>query len=309
MSDNSPAAADTGKRSAVGREVTAEADLAGKVRSNKWTQACRIGGDFQALEGSVAEVAAAVRRGADLRRFSTYDPPQTGLVEETMALQTTWVFDAEHVGGLSTLRHPADCGLGFFKQASLAYWVFGVTAPQTAAFVPLDGAPADGATGRWIRVDEHPFVGERNSPWLSKYYQWWIRDDWEEVHSHDENGTALLGHWEDVRQAAAVGRAIKVGIRNPWSHLADGTGVGPEHDVFIECGTQFAHVDGGFFAAMTIPTCLLRPTKPLRFVGEAFEPGWLLVRTDGRVQRQVLRPSTMEWNTTWTRHSLRWFAR
>jgi hypothetical protein len=36
------------------------------------------------------------------------------------------VFDDENVGGLQTLRHPVDAGLGVSMQPSTAFWIFGV---------------------------------------------------------------------------------------------------------------------------------------------------------------------------------------
>ncbi len=276
---------------------------------SEWVKLCSVGEDFRPTEGQSASVADAVRRGADLRRYSIYDPSLTGLVEETMGLQTTWVFDSAHVGGLSTLRHPAECGLHLFKRPSMAYWIFNVTAPSSSAFVPLDGQPMDSATGPWVRVDERPFDSKADAPWLSKRYHWWARDDWQEIYSHDAEGKPLLGDWKDVCRSAASGCALKVGIRNLWDHLSCRRGPTLEHEVFIECGTHFAHLDAGFFAAITIPTFLVRPSAPLRFIGEAFEPGWLLVRTDGRVDRQTLNPSSLKWLCTQTHHAIRWFAR
>ena len=73
---------------------------------SKWTKKCTVGEDFNPSDGCVSDVADAVGRGADLRRFSTYNPESTGLVEETMSLQTTWVFDEENVGGLSHFTAP-----------------------------------------------------------------------------------------------------------------------------------------------------------------------------------------------------------
>jgi len=276
---------------------------------NEWVKLCSVGEDFRVIDGDPTSVAEAVRQGADLRRYSTYNPALTGLVEETMALQTTWVFDDGHVGGLSTLRHPAECGLRFFKQPSMAYWIFSVGAPSSSAFVPLDGNPADGATGSWVRVEEQPFDSRSDAAWLSKKYHWWVRDDWEEIYSHDAQGGSLQGCWKDVCRAAASGRALKVGIRNPWDHLVSKNDSVPAYEAFIECGTQFAHLDAGFFAAMTIPTLLVGPCVPLKFTGENFESGWLLVRTNGSVDRQILDPSTFKWHCVQTRHALRWFAR
>ena len=274
----------------------------------EWTRRCTVDKNFRSVQGDVRAVADAVRRGADLRRFSTYDPPETGLVEETMALQTTWVFDDEHVGGLATLRHPAEAGLHLFDRPLLAYWIFNVTAPSCSAFVPLDGREVDDATGDWVSVENHPFKRE-DAPWLSKQYLWWSRDDWKEIHAHDESGTPLKGTWNDVRQAALDGCTLKVGIRDLWAYLVPRDADAPTHEVFIEMGTQFAHVDAGFVGALTLPTFLVRPCTPLAFCDEAFAPGWLLVRTDGKVQRRTLCPATLEWELTWTRHAVRWFAR
>lgn len=274
-----------------------------------WTKICSISGDFSPTAGTVADVAEAVRGGADLRRFSTYDPESTGLVEETMSLQTTWVFDQDHVGGLSTLRHPVDCGLDFWSRPTVAYWIFNVAAPSSSAMVPLDGQAADAATGRWIRVDNTPFERALDKEWLSKQYHWWVREDWEEVCCHDQDGSPSKGSWEEVRRAANDGCELKVGIRNLWSHLASAKEDPLEHEVFTTCGTQFAHVEGGFFGALTTPTFMVRPGTPLKFRDDIVEPGWLLVRTDGRVRRQTLKASTLGWEQTWSRHAVRWFAR
>ncbi len=276
---------------------------------SNWTRICSVREDFRPAEGSVGAVAEAVRRGADLRRFSTYDPESTGLVEETMSLQTTWVIDDDHVGGLSTLRHPVDCGLDFWARPTIAYWIFNVAAPSSSAMVPLDGQPADGATASWIRVDNTPFERALDQEWLSKQYHWWVRNEWEEVCCHDEHGTPSKGSWEEVRSAANDGCELKVGIRNLWSHLASPGEDRVDHEVFTSCGTQFAHVDGGFFGALTTPTFLVRPDIPLKFRDDIIEPGWLLVRTDGRVRRQTLNVSTLKWEQTWSRYGVRWFAR
>ena len=277
---------------------------------SNWTRTCTVGGNFRPVEGSVAAVAEAVGRGADLRRFSTYDPESTGLVEETMSLQTTWTFGQDHAGGLSTLRHPVDCALDFWTRPTMAYWIFNVAAPSSSAMVPLDGQPADQATGPHIRVDNTPFERGQDKEWLSKHYHWWVRDDWEEICSHDEDGNPSLGSWEVVRSAANDGCELKVGISNLWSHLAAaGEDERVQHEVFISCGTQFAHVDGGFFGALTTPTFMVRPGTPLMFRDDVIEPGWLLVRTDGRVCRQTLNVLTFEWEQTWSRYAVRWFAR
>ena len=180
---------------------------------------CTTNGRHQVVDGAVGDVAAAVRSGADLRRFSTYELKGAGLVEETMTLQTTWVFDDENVGGLQTLRHPLDAGLGISMQPSTSLWIFGVTAPQCSAFLPLDGTRMLEATGRWARVWNDSYSAETGK-FVPGRYLWWARGDWEEIYAHDEEGHPTRGSWRDLRDAANQGCAFKVGVRNLWSHLA-----------------------------------------------------------------------------------------
>ena len=269
---------------------------------------CRTNGNHEPVGGSVAAVADAVRRGADLRRFSTYHLAGTGLVEETMTLQTTWVFDDRHVGGLQTLRHPVDAALGISMQPSLALWIFGVAAPQRSTFVPLNGTPMHNATGKWVQVDNDAYSAEE-AEFVPRLYQWWARSDWEQICVHDENGNPAQGNWREMRKAVNDGCILKVGIKNLWSYLTPAGEEAPEHEVFVECTTDFSHVDGEFFGVLTQPTFLLQPCVPLVFTAESFAPGWLVVRSDGKIQRQTLNPSNMQWERTWDRCAVRWFAR
>ena len=50
-------------------------------------------------------------------------------------------------------------------------------------------------------------------------------------------------------------------------------------------------------------------TLSLAFSGDDCRLGWLVVRSDGRIQRQTLNPSSMQWEQTWGRCPVRWFAR
>ena len=268
---------------------------------------CTTSGEHQVVEGSLSDVAAAVRAGADLRRFSTYDLQGAGLVEETMTLQTTWVFDDRNVGGLQTLRHPVDGGTGIQMEPSMALWIFGLTAPQCSAFVPLHGRPMPDATGNWTRVHNDAYSSEVGK-YVPNRYRWWKGGGWELICAHDEKGNPSFGSWTDLRAAANEGGTFKVGIRNLWSQLApSGEGV-PEHEVFVEATTHFAHIDEQFFAVLTQPTFLLQPCLPLRFSDDNFAPGWLVVRSDGKVQRQTLNPATMQWGRAWGRYAVRWFV-
>ena len=109
--------------------------------------------------------------------------------------------------------------------------------------------------------------------------------------TYDLKGAGL----KELRRVANHGCAFKMGVRNLWSHLTPPGEKTPEHEVFLESTTNFAHVDQRFFGVLTQPTVLLQPCRPLRFVDENFAAGWLVVRSDGKIQRQTLDPSTMQW--------------
>ena len=269
---------------------------------------CTTDANHQPIAGSVATVAEAVCGGCDLRRFSTYKLKGTGLVEETMALQTTWVFDEQNVGGLQTLRHPVDAASGISRQPSVALWIFGVAARQCSTFIPLDGKPMADATEQWAEVDNDPYAAEGDE-YVPTRYQWWARRGWEQICAHDEHGNASMGSWKALREAANDGCVLKVGVRNLWRGFVADREQTPAHEVFIECTTDFCHVDEGLFGSLTQPTFLLKPCVPLVFTGGAYAPGWLVVRSDGNVLRQTLDPMTMKWGQVWSRHAVRWFAR
>ena len=269
---------------------------------------CTTDANHQPIAGSVATAAEAVREGCDLRRFSTYMLEGTGLVEETMTLQTTWFFDEQNVGGLQTLRHPVNAALGITRQPSLALWIFGVAARQCSTFVPLDGQPMADATDRWAEVDNDPY-GAEGDEYVPKRYQWWARRGWEQICAHDENGNASVGSWKSLHEAANDGCVLKAGIRNLWCGIGPDCEPTPEHEVFVECTTDFSHVDEGFFGSLTQPTFLLKPCVPLVFTAGAYAPGWLVVRSDGNVLRQTMEPVRMKWERVWSRHAVRWFAR
>jgi hypothetical protein len=190
----------------------------------------------------------------------------------------------------------------------MSLWIFNVAAVQQSAFVPLDGRPVENATGQWVHVDNTPY-GKSAEHLVPTRYRWWARDDWEEVCAHDEQGRALLGGWEELRKAVDDGCRVTVGIRDLWAYMTPENEEAPAHEVFVECTSEFSHLDQGFFGALTQPTFLLRPSVPLAFAGESFASGWLVVRTDGKVQRQVLNPTTMLWERSWTRHAMRWLVR
>ncbi len=190
----------------------------------------------------------------------------------------------------------------------MALWVFNVAATQRSAFVPLDGRPMENANGTWVNVNNMPYASSADHL-VPTRYRWWATSDWEEVCAHDENGTPSLGSWEDLRKAVEDGRRVKVGIKNLWSYLTPAGEKPLDHEVFLECTSEFSHLNQGFFGALTQPTFLLQPCVPLMFTGENFAPGWLVVRTDGKVQRQTLNLTSMQWERAWSRHALRWFVR
>jgi hypothetical protein len=267
---------------------------------------CVTDKDYFPISGSVASAASAVRLGCDLHRFSTYLLEGTGIVEETMKMQTTWLFDNDNVGGFQTLRHPVEGGLGVSMRPCMALWIFSVANIQRCAFVPLDGKAMGEKT--WAKINNEPYSLAKDE-FVPSRYIWKAINGWEQIYAHDKHGDPLVGNWNHLSEAVSDGCVIKVGIKNLWSVMTPSLKECEDHEVFIECTTNFAHRDEKFFSCLTLPTFMLQPVLPLLFKDGYFVYGWLVVRSDGKVQLQIFDASSMSWKTTWKRFAIRWFAK
>ncbi len=289
----------------------------------EWTCALELDDRRRVVAGSTAELAAAIRRGADVRCYTTFDYGEhmsapnagVGLIEEMMNFGVVYRLGDDHAAGIQTTRYPANCSLGFQPLPSLSFFLCndngesGIARPcverQSSALV------ADEVPDKYVRLDSAD--GDTLSP-CENYtydfgvYRWWVRERWELVLAHDSQGAPLSGSLECLQEAFRAGRDLKVGVTDLCAELVPEGATAIDHEVFVEMGPIYNHRDQGFLGGESQPVVRVAPGVPLRYRSGGWSFGWLLPRTDGIVHHLVIDPYTRAFNRAQTRCAIRWFA-
>lgn len=282
----------------------------------------------QRTAGSEEALAAAIRRGADLRIYTEFrydehvDPSShnTEVVREKAAFNITYLLDDRWTAGIMSLRAPILPPRGFGPRVSMSYFIYNQDGHQAIARLHLDGAaPAESqaADDDPDRPKQHVFerwdVGT-NSPSQDFVYdfgtfRYFVRDDWHEVLAHGQDGDIVGGSLDALTDAFHEGRDVKVAARGLCADLVRTEETPVNHEVFVEVHSGFHNTESRIFTAGTHPVVRVRPRIPLGYGSRAWDSGWLMVRTDGFVARWLVDPSTLKFHKSWTRHELRWFVR
>jgi hypothetical protein len=294
-----------------------------------WTSVCEMNQQRQVTAGSTTALADAIRRGADLRSFTTFNWadhmgtffPDQGLVEETMDWRICYLIEDRWVAAVMCLRYPANGGLGFGKDPSLSFFLynqdgqFGIARPffDKSSDVPRNPLFSDLVSGvqssyRVIdAADQDTISPSHNATYEFGCYKWIVRDDWQELLSHDAEGRVLSGSLAKLTDAFREGCSIKVGVRDLCGDMTGRNAMG--HEVFIELGSMYNHKEQGFFSGESMPLVRVTPSIPVRYASGNWNCGWILPRTDGQVFHLVVDPYTRKCVETSGRKAIRWFAR
>jgi len=297
------------------------------TRLTSWQPVLRLDSRRAVRAGSTDALAAAIRRGADLRvrtDFRHNDHIDTAsasneLVVETSEFRATYLIAEQWVAGVMTLRQPIVGPEGFGPQSSMSYFLYNQDGHQAIARVYVDGKPRSGKPGPSNPVipanmpKYHASVawdGDTNAPSQNfiydfETYEFLVRDDWREVLHHDASGRAQSGRIEELGEALAQGADIKIGIRGLCD---DGQGT-PEHEVFIQTGSNYYYPERKLVFAGSHPLVRVRPAIPLQYQSGAWDFGWLFLRSDGEVTARLCDPYTLQFRETKTHHAIRWFVR
>ncbi len=285
----------------------------------------------QVVSGSEEKLAAAIRRGADLRIHTDFhwnDHVQPGsanpeLVEEVGIFQTTYLVEGHWVAGIVTLRQPHNPMLGFGPRPSMSFFMYNQNGQQAVARPYLDGEPTTGKLGpspvrpdpqapkyepldSWDAGTNAPSV---NFVWNFEKFRFLVRDDWQEVYACGADGAVTSGSLADLRAAFIDGAAVKVGIRGLCRDLAADSAAALEHEVFFEVGVSFYQRDSKVLSGGTYPFIRVRPGVPMKYTSGGWDFGWGFVRTDGYVERWLVDPYTLKFEKSSDRCAMRWFVR
>ncbi|MBA3235886.1 MAG: hypothetical protein H0T59_07835 [Chloroflexi bacterium] len=310
-----------------------------------WSLALELGPDRSVVAGSKAGLAAAIKRGADLRVYTEFvfeehivpggngDPSMDGLIREVIDFRETILVDDRHVGAVTTLRQPLEPPFGFNgPDPKLSFFMYTGDGEQAHASLVL-GDHAGGVEPGERRVlpppadmpkmsaEEYHDFGttgpSRNFVYDMERYRYFVRDEWDEVLAHDERGGVVHGSFDELEAAQVAGREIRVGIADLARGLSagsagggsDGAGGPLRHEVFSNVGSGFLHTGPRLYAALTHPLVRVAPAVPLRYASGNWDVAWVFLRTDGLARVRRLDPYTRRWDDRDERFACRWFAR
>ena len=278
--------------------------------------------DRRPIAGDPAALAAAVRRGADLRIYTEFawhehielGSPNTELVRELSEFRVTYLLDDRWVAAIMNWRVPIT-PMSFGAEPRMSFFLYNQDGSQACASPRLDGAapePEPGEQGTWpikYRVldahDQGTRAPSHNFVYRFDRYRFCVSERWREVLAHDERGAVRSGSAEALGEALQQGLELKVAVSGLCADLGDAT----PHEVFVHVGASWHMTESGTVVAGTHPLVRVAPAVPLRYRSGGWDFGWLLAGTDGRVQQRLVEPATGAFRERESAHPVRWFAR
>ena len=293
-----------------------------------WTPVLTLDRSRDIAEGSPTQLADAIRRGADLRVFTTFrynehiEPGHANgeWVEEISDFRVTYLVGGHWSAGIMNLRMPMNPPAGFGPRPSLSFFLYNQDGTQAIARPYLDGASSTpGPTGP-SPLNDHSamslyrefdnFDAGTNAPSGNFHYEFGtmtflVKDDWTEMLAHEADGSATRGSLDALRAAFLAGAEIKLAIGNLEKERPDQ----PDYEIFAHGGPGYHMVDSRLFNMGTQPLVTVAPAAPLRYASGNWAFGSLFARTDGHVQYWRCDPYTLRFERRERRCALRWFAR
>lgn len=251
--------------------------------ANDWVLALEQNQDLSVAHGSAADVAAALRRGAELRVYMI-----TETFEETIYFQQTYVGEGEEFCGLMSHHHSYD----------------------------HRGAPADqpyfslfkyGTSGRYDHI-KWMFgnkIYDESKAYPYEVYRWFVDDRYRVVYEHDAAGERLSGDLQELKELVRTGRTIRVGIRQLDGLVSDDSD-GPAHLSFLTTMQPIVR-DGHVLSNCDL--VLIGPPKwPYTFAGDGVHLAMMRPSTSGEFVSYVVRPGELPFERQLPRRAMQWLV-
>ena len=313
------------------RVRAAEAKEGTATFSSRWRCAVELDSRRNVTAGSNAALADAIRRGADLQVQTEFihnehidtSSDSNELIREVAEFRTTYLLEDRAVAGIMTYRQPISLPDGFGPRPSMSFFLYNQDGQQAIARPFLDGPPAMGTPGP-SPLDDHSdmpkyhqqdsFDAGTNAPSSNFVYdfnvfRYLVRDDWQELLSHDADGSVVSGSVDALGAAFTQGCELKVAIRRICADLPEGGEPSPDHELFVHVGSAYYYTAQKLFIAGTHPTVRVKPAVPLRYMTKGWDFGWLMPRSDGYCARLLNDPYTLQFHRSNGHYAMRWFSR
>lgn len=296
-----------------------------------WRCAMELDASRTVVAGSVAELAAAIGRAADLRIYTEFrhnehidvDSPSDERICEVAEFGVTYRVDHNWVAGIMSLRQPIELPVGFGPRSSMSFFMYNQDGTQAIARPHLDGGPVDATFGAALvppprnmpkyRVidawDAGTNAPSQNFVYDFDRFRYCVNDSWCEVLSHSADGEVQSGSLAELVEAFSSGCSIKLGVGNLCVDLASDLISAPPHEVFVQGGSAYYYTEQKLFMIGSHPVVRVRPSVPMRYTTRGWDFGWLMVRSDGRVVYRRCDPYTLRFTDHVSQHAIRWFVR
>jgi hypothetical protein len=300
---------------------------------NKWQCALELDIERNIIDGDPSNLRKAIQNGADLRIHTAFQHNEhidtssnnDELVLEAAEFRTTYYIDNQWVAGIMTLRQPTSLPFAEFTQRpSMSFFMYNEDGLQCRARPYLEeespkySVPPDSPKRnrphmtKMHRIDEWDI--ETNAPsdnfiYDFNFFRYFVRDDWKEVLSHDENGNIISGSSEELADAIAQGMEVKAGLRNLCSDLSADKSETFEHETFIQMNSCYFYTKQHIFVGGSHPLVRVAPNIPMKYQSNNWDFGWLMLRNDGKVGRRLVDPYTLNFTDSQSSHAIRWFVR
>ena len=296
----------------------------------EWKTALALSASRKPVSGSAQTLSNAIRRAADLRIATAFHHNEhidtssrsPELIQEVAEFRTTYLLDDRWTAAFMTLRQPISLPDSFGPRPSMSFFLYNQDGSQAVARPHLDGQLATGEPGTSPVTPDptmpkyHQFDswdGATNAPSQNftfdfDEYRFLVRDDWEEKLHHTASGKVISGSVRALASEFRSGREVKVAIRNLCADLGERSKP-VEHEVFVQTGSCYYYTEQDLFIAGTHPLVRVKPGVPLKYRSKGWDFGWLMVRTDGLVNRWLVDPYTLKFHKSADHCAIRWFVR
>lgn len=304
-----------------------------KTRKPKSTWKCvySLNSARRRVSGSATKLAAAIRRGADLRINTAFrhnehidtssNDPQ--LIEEVADFRITYLLDDRWVAGIINLRQPISIPDGFGPRPSMSFFMYNQNGQQAIARPYLEWGPAGGTMGPSPLADhsampkyheQDNWDADTNAPSSNfiydfEKYRFWVNAEWREMLVHAADGKVLSGSLAGLIGAFLHGCEVKIGIRGLCADLALDPSCAVDHEVYVHVGSCYYYTKRKLFMAASQPVVRVKPGIPLRYSSKGWDFGWLMPRTDGFVARWLVDPYNLTFQKSEGHYAIRWFVR
>ena len=178
--------------------------------SSNWELLLEQRQDLSIASGRLSDLAAAVRRGADLRLYMTHEK-----YEETLYFQQTYAGEGDDFAGIMSHHHSYSDRGREIEQPYISIFKY----DTSGRFDQVKWKFGD------VAVDE-------SQAYPYGVYRWFACDRWRCVYENDADGKRVAGDLEELKECVRQGLSIRLGVRQLFG-LAQEQTDGPAHTAYL----------------------------------------------------------------------------